>query len=52
MIIPYFTVSMFDHYFERLFAWRHRNDRIINVRSEFVSKLSKQKSKFWVMQIN
>lgn len=49
-IIPYFTASMFDHYFERFFLWRHRQDRIINMRNEFVSKLSKEKSTSAIMQ--
>ena len=44
LIIPYFTVEMFDHYFESFFVWRYKKERIINVRNEFVAKLTKETS--------
>lgn len=44
VLVPYATVKLFDHYFESFFLWRYRKERIINVRNEFVTKLSKDKS--------
>jgi hypothetical protein len=33
LAIPYFTVQMFDHYFEAFFIWRYKHRPIINVRN-------------------
>jgi DNA primase catalytic subunit len=43
-LIPYVTTRLFDHYFESYFLWKHRQDKIINIREEFATKLSKPKS--------
>jgi hypothetical protein len=51
LLVPWFTVKMFDHYFERFFLWRYRNERVINLRGEFVGRLSKEKSTGGGMQI-
>lgn len=42
LIFPWGFTKLFDHYFERFFLWRHRNEKIINMRYEFVTKLSKE----------
>lgn len=48
-LVPWAAVKLFDHYFERYFLWKYRNERIINVRNEFITKLSKSKSNLGVM---
>lgn len=45
LIIPYVYTLMFDHYLEPFFVWLHKDEKVINVRYEFVSKLSKVKNK-------
>lgn len=44
LAIPYFTVKMFDHYFESFFVWRYKKEPLINLRNEFITKLSKDQS--------
>ncbi len=45
LIIPYLYTTLFDHYMEPFFAWKNKDKKIINVRYEFASKLSKVKNK-------
>lgn len=45
LVVPWGFTKLFDHYFERFFLWRHRNEKIINMRYEFVTKLSKERCK-------
>ena len=45
LIVPWVITNLFDHYFERFFLWRFRKQRVINLRNEFITKLSKPRSK-------
>ena len=42
--MPVIFVKLFDRYFERFFVWRYQQNRMINMREEFRTKLSKEKS--------
>jgi len=51
LTIPAFTALMFDHYFEAFFHWRHRQDRIFNLRLEFATQLAKPTYKMRRVQL-
>ena len=50
LVVPWGFTKLFDHYFERFFLWRHRNEKIINMRYQFVTKLSKERCKHVMMK--
>lgn len=45
LIIPFIYTTMFDHYLYPFFTWLHKDDKNINIRYEFATKLSKIKNK-------
>ena len=46
LIFPVFYTSAFDHYFKDFFMWKYSKHKMINMRYEFITKLSKPKSKW------
>ena len=41
LVFPVIHFALVDRYFKNFLIWKYSDDKIINVRSEFVTKLSK-----------